>query len=92
MSDGYELVEYQIDEQHKFWELKNSSHDQSELQKAIANRRLRESCNKLFLQLAKIIDYGVAVSCRTENSGVWIRRLGFTRSRVSTGSPARWHT
>ena len=66
MSDGYELVEFQIDEQHKFWELKNSSHDQSELQKAIANRRLRESCNKLFLQLAKIIDYGVAVSCRTE--------------------------
>ena len=22
MSDGYELVECQIDEQHKFWELK----------------------------------------------------------------------
>lgn len=66
MSDGYELVEYQLDEQHKFWELKVSSHDQTELQKAIANRRLKESCNKLFSQLAKIIDYGVAVSCRTE--------------------------
>lgn len=53
MSDGYELVEYQLDEQHKFWELKNSSHDQSELQKAIANRRLRESCNKLFFAVGQ---------------------------------------
>ena len=35
MSDGYELVEYQLDEQHKFWELKNSSHDQSSFKKPL---------------------------------------------------------
>lgn len=65
MCDGSELVEYRIDESHVFWELKKSSQCQSELQKAMADRRLRESCHKLFLQLVKIIDYGVAASCQT---------------------------
>ena len=66
MNDGYELVEYRLDEDHVFWELKKSSHKQSELQKAMADSRLKESCHKLFLQLRKIIDYGVATSCQTK--------------------------
>lgn len=65
MGDGYELVKYQLDERHVFWELKNSSHNQSELQKAMADHRLRESCRKLFKQVEKIIDYGVVASCQT---------------------------
>lgn len=65
MDDDYELVEYRLDEDHVFWELKKT-HGQSELQKAMSNRRLRESCHKLFLQLGKIIDYGVATSCQTQ--------------------------
>lgn len=51
MDDGYELVEYRLDEDHVFWELKKTSHNLSELQKAMADSRLRESCHKLFLQL-----------------------------------------
>ena len=39
MGDGYDLVKYQLDERHVFWELKKSSHSQSELQKAMADRR-----------------------------------------------------
>ena len=65
MDDDYELVEYRLDEDHVFWELKKT-HGQSELQKAMSNRRLRESCHKLFLQLGKIIDDGVATSCQTQ--------------------------
>ena len=53
MDDGYELVEYRLDEDHVFWELKKTSHNLSELQKAMADSRLRESCHKLFLQLGK---------------------------------------
>ena len=53
MGDGYELVKYQLDERHVFWELKNSSHNQSELQKAMTDRRLKESCHKLFKQVEK---------------------------------------
>ena len=66
MDDGYELVEYRLDDDHVFWELKKTSHNLSELQKAMADSRLRESCHKLFLQLGKIIDYGVATSCQTQ--------------------------
>ena len=74
MDDGYELVEYRLDEDHVFWELKKTSHNLSELQKAMADSRLRESCHKLFLQLGKIIDYGVATSCQTTGKDNRLRR------------------
>ena len=65
MSDGYELIKYQLDEHHCFWELKSSSREQSELQKAMSDPRLSESCHKLFLQISKILDHGIPASCRT---------------------------
>ena len=65
MGDGYDLVKYQLDERHVFWELKKSSQSQSELQKAMADHRLKESCHKLFKQVEKIIDHGVVASCLT---------------------------
>ncbi len=65
MGNDHKLIRYSLDGRHVFWELAGGRQHKSELQRLMGSSRTRESCHKLFKQIAKIIDYGVRVSCGT---------------------------
>ena len=65
MDADHKLIRHRLSERHEFWELAGATQGSSELQKRMRDPRTRESCHKLFLQIGKIIDYGVSVSCGT---------------------------
>lgn len=65
MDADHKLIRYRLSERHEFWELAGAAQGSAELQKRMRDPRTRESCHKLFLQIGKIIDYGISVSCGT---------------------------